>query len=250
MPGHTGLIEEIVNFEKVELDDDEKALILKIMNEDEFRNIIDQLKKFGKYPTLEDSEVKAQKLEKMKMIQQKQSRFFKGIHNYKLTTFGLFYIFSQMSTYPPNLLLRYQDNIILKELLFNIIEPETVRNCTARFYSILTQYLKDACKMIANTISSLKYTTIEEDRKNMLTSLESDLDWYAKSLGFKVTILYSETNLLNLGSSIGKDNIIVTLYELENKMKYTLSKDKRFTGFINIINKEFTEGYKEMVISN
>ena len=117
MVDYSGLFEEIINYEKVILTDDERSVIFKIINETETSNLINYLKKVGQYPTLEDNEIRAYKLQKMRLIEQYQSRFLRGKSRYRLTTFGLFYIFSEITTYPPDLLTKYQENILLKKLI-------------------------------------------------------------------------------------------------------------------------------------
>jgi hypothetical protein len=61
--------------------------------------------------------------------------------------------------------------------------------------------------------------------------------------------MYNETNLLSINPNLN-DDIKVTLYELENKMKLQLSKDSQFINLLKNLYKDFNEGYNEFVNLN
>ena len=58
--------------------------------------------------------------------------------------------------------------------------------------------------------------------------------------------MYIESNILALNPKSESGDASVAYYELERKMKETLSKDNKFMAFLNNVNKEFGEGYKEL----
>jgi hypothetical protein len=61
--------------------------------------------------------------------------------------------------------------------------------------------------------------------------------------------MYNETNLLSINPNLN-DDIKVTIYELENKMKLQLSKDSLFINLLKNVYKDFNEGYNEFVNLN
>ena len=61
--------------------------------------------------------------------------------------------------------------------------------------------------------------------------------------------MYSETNLLSINPNL-TDDVKVTLYELETKMKLQLSKDSQFINLLKNLYKDFNEGYSELVNLN
>jgi hypothetical protein len=58
--------------------------------------------------------------------------------------------------------------------------------------------------------------------------------------------MYNETNLLSINPNLN-DDIKVTLYEYENKMKIQLSKDLQFITLVKNLHKDFNEGYSELI---
>ncbi len=176
---------------------------------------------------------------------------------YVLTTSGLFYIFSNLLSYPPQLLIRYQDNIILNTLLFPYFEVDTIERSTARFYSIITQYLQECCRTTLHRIDTIKKATTANstnmnlkngDRERHAKILESDLQFHAKLIAFRLGVMYSESNILLMVNSddVDDDSARVAIYELESTMKTILSKDKKFMQLLKVVHAEFGYGYKEL----
>jgi len=176
---------------------------------------------------------------------------------YVLTTSGLFYIFSNLLGYPPQLLIRYQDNIILNTLLFPYFEVDTIERSTARFYSIITQYLQECCRATLHRIDTIKKSTTANstnmnlkngDRERHAKILESDLQFHAKLIAFRLGVMYSESNILLMVNSddVDDDSARVAIYELESTMKTILSKDKKFMQLLKVVHAEFGYGYKEL----
>jgi hypothetical protein len=95
--------------------------------------------------------------------------------------------------YPPQLLTRYQHDIILKTLLFQYFEVETIEGSTACFYSVITRYLQECCRMTLQRGDVVKKSTTgtpipmnvkEAERHTKI--LQSDLQWHAKVIAFKL----------------------------------------------------------------
>ena len=170
---------------------------------------------------------------------------------YVLTTSGLFYIFSNLLGYPPQLLIRYQDNIILNTLLFPYFEVDTIERSTARFYSIMTQYLQECCRTTLQRIDVVKKSTTRnvKEGERHTKILESDLQWHAKIIAFKLAIMYSESNILLMVNpdEVANDSATVTMYELESTMKTILSKDDKFMQLLEIVYTDLGDGYKVLM---
>ncbi|HZA07534.1 MAG TPA: hypothetical protein VE619_07515, partial [Nitrososphaeraceae archaeon] len=110
----------------------------------------------------------------------------------------------------------------------------------------ITHYLKICCETTLNTLNIIKGSKTE-DRDRYTRGLESELEWRAKILGFKIAIMYNESSILGTNPDIDNDNAKVAFYELESAMKATLSKDDKFMHLLDIVQKEFGEGYKELI---
>ncbi|HEY7571240.1 MAG TPA: hypothetical protein VH796_07725 [Nitrososphaeraceae archaeon] len=169
-----------------------------------------------------------------------QSSLFRDSKYYKLTTFGLFYIFSNTLNYSPQLLTDHRDSSILKALLYQYLQPNTIRQSTGRFYAIITQYLNDCCRITSNGLYKFKLLNNIEVG---LVQLEYELRREAKVLGTKLTIMYNESNLLAGNPDITDENKRFLLYEQESTMKTILSKDGKFLEFLDSIYKEFSETF-------
>jgi len=186
-------------------------------------------------------------------VQDKRKSFLGREILYVLTAYGLFYIFSNQLSYPPQLLARYQHNIILNTLLIPYFEVNTIERSTARFYSAITQYLRECCGATLHRIDTIKkFTTAnptnDEDLERHAKILESDLQSHVKVIAFKLAIMYSESNILEVVNSdvAADDNARVAMYELESTMKRILSKDKKFMQLLKVVQVEFEYGYNEL----
>ncbi|HET7147811.1 MAG TPA: hypothetical protein VFI73_04860 [Candidatus Nitrosopolaris sp.] len=188
-------------------------------------------------------------------VQSKKKSFLGREIVYALTTSGLFHIFSKPLSYPPQLLIRYQDNIILSALLFPYFEVDTIERSTARFYFMITQYLQECCRTTLNRIDAIKRSTSNppemdpSNQKRQVELLESDLRLHAKVIAFKLGVAHSESTILAMANSDGAatDSSRVALYDLESSMKTVLSKDRKFMQLLKEVQKDFENGYKELV---
>jgi hypothetical protein len=186
------------------------------------------------------------RLQELNLIEE-EGRFLGGATTYKLTSCGLFYIFSNMTTYSPKLLVKYQDNILLKTLLYPYFERDTIKTCTARLYALITRYLRTCCESTLYTLNIIKSNANTKERGGYIKGLESELEWHVKTLASKIAIMYNESNILGTSPEIDNDNAKVAFYELESAMKTTLSKDDRFMSLLDKLQKEFQEGYNELI---
>ena len=130
-------------------------------------------------------------------------------------------------SYPPSLLKKYSDNPILKTLLFQYFEVDTIASSTARFYSIIAQYLKQCCRTTLNWLEDTQNS--DEDRKNkMMNLLLLELALNAKLLALRIIIMYSDSTILSLTPKSKTGDPDVAYYELESNMKEILAKDSKF----------------------
>jgi hypothetical protein len=238
---------EVSTYERIELGDTEKSFLFKIMSGHDSSFKITSYIKSRRQPMAYKSEhAIVKRLLQLNLIEE-EGKFLGGATYYRFTTCGLFYIFSTMLSYPPTLLIKYQDNVILKTLIYPYLQIDTIRRSTARLYSTITQYLRECCEATLYALDDIKLTNVEEDRENYVKRLGFDLEWHAKALGFKVAVMYNESNLLLANPESAKDNAKVALYELENAMKTFLSKDNKFMELLQLVEKEFGDGYKEIM---
>ncbi|HEY7079769.1 MAG TPA: hypothetical protein VH500_08715 [Nitrososphaeraceae archaeon] len=240
---YTTYLSEISGYEKPNLEETEKSLLYRIMNtyESSARRIASHLN-VKRLSSQHKSQIPTMKrLQEYQFIKEvQQSSLFRDSRYYKLTTFGLFYIFSNTLNYSPQLLTDHRDSSILKALLFQYLQPNTIRQSTGRFYAIITQYLNDCCRITANGLSKFKpLNNIELGP----IQLDYDLRQEAKVLGTKLTIMYNESNLLAGNPDITDENKRLSLYEQESTMKTILSRDGRFLEFLDMIYREFRETF-------
>jgi hypothetical protein len=241
MYDYTTYLSEISEYKQLKLEEVERSLLFRVINTYEssaykiashirIKRLSSQYK--SEFPVMK-------RLQEYKFISEvQQPSLLRDSIYYKLTTFGLFYIFSNTLNYPPQLLVHHQDSSILKALLFQYLQPNTIRQCTGRFYATITQYLKDCCRV---TINGLNKSKLLGNIEQGLVQIEQDLRQEAKILVIKLTIMYNESNLLADSPDTTDENARLSLYELESNMKTILSKDNRFLEFLEIIYREVSE---------
>ena len=240
-------VSEVSACKLIELSETERSFLFKIMSGHDSSYKITSYIKSRRQPIAYKNEYTTMKrLQELNLIEE-EGKFLGGAIYYKLTTCGLFYIFSNVATYSPRLLVKYQDSILLKTLLYPYFEIETIKSCTVRLYSAITHYLRTCCETTLYTLNIIKGTTRTEDFGRYSKVLESELEWCAKTLGFKMAIMYNESTILGTNPDVDNDNAKVAFYELESAMKTTLSKDDRFMRLLDLVQKEFGEGYKELI---
>jgi hypothetical protein len=239
---------EVSAYERIELDDAERSFLFKIINgQDSAYKILSYYKLRRQTMSYKNIQHILRRLQDLYLIEEIQRKFLRGTMYYRLTTIGLFHIFFRIASYPPELLIKYKDNIVLKTLLYPYFEEETIKHSTARFYSTITQYLRRCCETTLYTLDTISSTPNVEDIGMQAKQLEFDLGWHTKALGFKLAVMYNESNMLITNPNVPNDNARIALYEVENDMKTLLSKDDKFMCLILTVKKEFEDGYKELI---
>jgi hypothetical protein len=167
---------------------------------------------------------------------QEQRKIFGGSMIYRITTYGLLYILANKLIYPPQLLLNYSMNTIIRTLVFRYFETKTIGQGTARFYETITEYLNECARLLTNQNSYLE-SNLESDMRESL--LVYELGESIKSFAFKLAFMYSESNLLTISTIVENDIARVSLYELESSMKSLIASDRKFMQFLAKIKGEF-----------
>jgi hypothetical protein len=188
----------------------------------------------------------ARRLLELGLIQIIEGKFLTGSTNYGLTEKGIFCSLSKLEEYPPALLIKYSNNNVLETLVYQFLEVQTVKRCTASLYAEITRYLKGCTARTMSSLGGIKDSRSEEQKNERIKELELDLMWSAKILVLKLAMMYSEANILRSTSGITKDNAKVAVYELENDTKGLLAKDNKFKTFLNLTYEELVEGYDEI----
>jgi len=233
-------------YKKVEVNEQEKALLFKIMNDLDITGQLGSYLKFRDKDHSVEIQSLAMRLIGKGLLEEKKSRLLRGLRRYKLTSLGIFYVLSETRSYSPILLKKYKEDPVLSALLYPYFEYDTVNSTTARLYSVITQYLRQCCKITEYWLEDVGGSKNADYDSEMIKSLSLELEWNAKVLGFKIAIMYIESIILSSNLKSESDDASVAYYELEHNMKETLSRDQKFMALLNNVNKEFGEGYREL----
>ena len=161
---------------------------------------------------------------------------------YRLTSMGLIHIFNDRYTYSPDFLLKYQNDIFLQEVLFSLFQTITIKAATAKFFNIITDYLTSTSDYVIN-LSLEMNKPVNEDIKN---EIEHKIKVFSLILGFKITILFNENNIISSNLETNNDKVIFAIHEVETLMKKNLSKDSKFLNLLSTVSSEFTSGYDDL----
>ncbi|GKS61470.1 MAG: hypothetical protein DA329_05675 [Candidatus Nitrosocosmicus sp.] len=164
-------------------------------------------------------------------------------NTYKLTSIGLIHIFNNKFIYSPSLLVKYHDSLVLKDLLYKYFELKTIASSSAKFFVLITDYLSDVSSyLLGYQRNSSGQLTLEVERE-----LENHLNLCALSLGFKVAILFKESNLISASLKGDSEKAIIALQQIETTMKRILSKDSMFQNLVSEVSSELSIAREEML---
>ena len=159
----------------------------------------------------------------------------------KLTSLGLIHIFSNKYTYSPDFLIKYNDDIVLHELLFKHFQSNTIKTATAKFFNIITDYLTTSSNYIINL-------SLEQDKPltaDMKDEIEHNIKIFSLTLGFKITILFNDYNIISSNIGANNDKVIFAIHQVETLMKKNLFKDPKFLNLLSVVSSEFNSGYND-----
>jgi len=233
-------------YKKLEANEQEKALLFRIMNDLDITGQLGSYLKFRDKDHSVEIQSVAARLIAQGLLEEKKGRLLRGLRRYKLTSIGIFYVLSETRSYSPILLKKYREDPVLLSLLYPYFEYDTVNSTTARLYSVITQYLRQCCKTTSYWLEDVGSSNNVEYNSEMTKGVALELEWNAKALGFKIAIMYIESNILASNPKSESGDASVAYYELERKMKEILSRDRKFMALLNNVSKEFGEGYREL----
>jgi hypothetical protein len=238
------LINMARNYQLGDIPSNEKALIYRIINSEASTYRIATSKfKFRQQNYQERNDYTGLKrLIELRYIEgnQEQRKIFGGSMIYRFTTQGLLYIFANKLIYPPQLLINYSSNTIVKTLVFPYFETKTISQGTARFYEAITEYLNECARTLTNQNLLLKFKLESNDR--IENSFGYQLEELVKTLAIKLALMYSESNLLTISSAfVENDSARVSLYELESSMKGIIASDRKYMHFLEKTKVELDE---------
>ncbi|HEY9399815.1 MAG TPA: hypothetical protein VIP29_07975 [Nitrososphaeraceae archaeon] len=237
----------LYDYEKKELGTEEKSILLKVINN------VDLSAQIGSYLKLRDKNQlgdtsSISRLLELKLLAEKKGLLLRGMRKYQLTSTGLFYVLSETRNYPPSLLNKYSNDPILLALLYQYFEVDTIVSSTARFYSLITQYLRQCCRITLNWLEDTQNSK-EEHKNKMMNHLLFELELHAKLLAFRIITMYSDSNILSLTPKSITGDSEVAYYEIESSMKEILAKDNKFIELLDKTSADFKSGYKEFTDS-
>lgn len=245
---YSNYLKTLYDYEKKQVGTEEKSMLLKVINNVDFSAQLGSYLKLRDKNQLGDTST-VSRLLGLKLLTEKKGLILRGMRKYQLTSTGLFYVLTETVSYPPSLLKKYSDDPILKTLLFQYFEVDTIASSTARFYSIITQYLKQCCRTTLNWLEDTQNS--DEDHKNkMMNFLLLELALNAKLLALRIIIMYSDSTILSLTPKSKTGDPDVAYYELESNMKEILAKDSKFIEHLHKTNADFKSGYKEFTHSD
>src|SRR5919107_182559 len=176
---YSDYISSLLSYPKTNLTQEERSFIMKFIRGHDPSFKISSYFKL-RSPSPENSDVSSlisKRLEDIGFIEVTKGKFLSNVKNYKFTTYGLFYVFQNISIYPPQFLIKYQDDVILKTLIFQFFNERTIKTCTGRFYSQITSYLQECCNITLNSIDDIKSAENEEEKVKIVDRLKFDLEW-------------------------------------------------------------------------
>lgn len=245
---YSNYLKTLYDYEKKQVGTEEKSILLKVINNVDFSAQIGSYLKLRDKNQLGDTST-VSRLLGLKLLTEKKGLILRGMRKYQLTSTGLFYVLTETVSYPPSLLKKYSDDPILKTLLFQYFEVDTIASSTARFYSLITQYVKQCCRITLNWLEDTQNS--DEDRKNkMMNLLLLELALNAKLLALRIIIMYSDSTILSLTPKSKTGDPDVAYYELESNMKEILAKDSKFIEHLHQTNADFKSGYREFTHSD
>ena len=245
---YSNYLKTLYDYEKKQVGTEEKSMLLKLINNVDFSAQIGSYLKLRDKNQLGDTST-VSRLLGLKLLTEKKGLILRGMRKYQLTSTGLFYVLTETVSYPPSLLKKYSDDPILKTLLFQYFEVDTIASSTARFYSIIVHYLKQCCRTTLNWLEDTQNS--DEDRKNkMMNLLLLELTLNAKLLALRIIIMYSDSTILSLTPKSKTGDPDIAYYELESNMKEILAKDSKFIEHLHKTNADFKSGYKEFTHSD
>jgi hypothetical protein len=166
--------------------------------------IFSRLKKEEAMPRLAYKNVhrRIKKLLDLNMIEEIKTEggFKHGARNFRLTTRGIIYTFTELGAPPKSnmLLSYYSENTLFKTFLYPYFEANTIKSATYSLFRLIENYLEECCRI---TRYALEWQTGYADlidpkttRGDILDSppiqiLQYQLNWHIQSFILKLSIM-------------------------------------------------------------
>lgn len=245
---YTNYLSILYDYVKNDVGSEEKSILFKVINNVDLSAQIGSYLKLRDKNQIGDSSAMSRLLG-LKLLSEKKGLILRGMRKYQLTSIGLFYVLNETRTYPPSLLKKYSDDPILKALLYQYFEVDTISTSTARFFSLITHYLRQCCRITLNWLEDTQNSN-EEHKNKLMNRLLFELELNAKLLALRILITYSDSNILTHTPKLESGDSDVAYYEIESSMKETLARDKKFIELLHKTNADFKNGFKEFTNSN
>ncbi|HSA75416.1 MAG TPA: hypothetical protein VLE21_04440, partial [Candidatus Nitrosocosmicus sp.] len=165
---------------------------------------------------------------------------------YKLTNIGLLYIFHGKFIYSPSLLVKYYNEIVLRDSLYKYFEIKTIRSSSAKFFVLISEYLYD----VSSYLLGYNHTAASPLTSEIEKEIEHNLNLLVLVLGFKIAIQYKESNLISSTFENNSDKAILALYEMEASMKRNLSRDQKLLALVSNVLNEISVAREELLNLN
>lgn len=244
---YTNYFSILYDYENKDVGSEEKSILFKVINNVDLSAQIGSYLKLRDRNQIGDSSAMSRLLG-LKLLSEKKGLILRGMRKYQLTSIGLFYILTETRTYPPSLLKKYNDDPILGTLLYQYFEVDTISSSTGRFFSLITQYLRQCCRITLNWLEDTQNSN-EEHKNKLMNHVLFELELNAKLLAFRILTMYSDSNILSNTPKSESGDSDVAYYELESHMKETLVKDNKFIELLRKTNSDIKNGFKEFTNS-
>jgi hypothetical protein len=168
-----------------------------------------------------------------------------GAINYRLTSRGLVYLFSELMT-PKDIrvvMVKYPTNSLFKLFVYDYFDRKTLEHSTVTLTSLLQNYIVECCQKIRLFVDSPlvdHYTVYEvgylEPGNFLKDILIYQLEWHKRSFILKVATL--------------KDELIDWENKRANDRQETLellANDKKFMAALEEYGGEFRKGYDTLI---
>jgi hypothetical protein len=185
-----------------------------------------------KEPTFDYKNVtkRVRRLHELKLLREMKGPRYESAHRakfYRLSSEGLFYLLTRCPI-ERGWLFEYKDDTILKELLYPYFTPHIAGNIST---NDIPNYLRACCHLLLDYLRTIKtpsnYPSTKTEGRRILRQLETDLEWEAKILAFKLLIKKSAP-------------------ESGNNVEF-LEADTRFMAFSKGVEKEFGRIFTRLV---
>jgi len=158
----------------------------------------------------------------------------------------LLHIFRGKFIYSPSLLVKYHNEIVLRDSLYKYFELRTIRLSSAKFFVLISEYLYDVSAYLLGYNSTAASPLTSEMEKE----IERNLSLLTLVLGFKIAIYYKESNLISSTFENNSDRAILALYEMETSMKRNLSRDPKLLALVSNVLDELSVSREELLNSS